>query len=250
MTTTEQTLPPLPAHPEPHTMKWSKLEEAAIRAYASEAVRNALATQAPTKFRVGDRIVEHPDNGHGYATVTELTERGFKYVLDTPYTLHWALGKVTGGESFYDNYWRVATDAATQAPALTDEPKRRDWNAIEKHIDDYLEDYEMRDTCQILSDGEIVLMKEAIIGLLSDSDFRALLAAASPTPTEDALDAKRWRYIRRKICFTGNGDGTASMHAINLPDRAAWPEEGEIAEGVDAAIDAAIASTPIKGETP
>lgn len=59
-----------------------------------------------------------------------------------------------------------------------------------------------------------------------------------------ASKANRWDYIRRKICFNGNGDGTASMHAINLPVNAAWPELGKVAEGVDAAIDTAIQKEP------
>lgn len=60
----------------------------------------------------------------------------------------------------------------------------------------------------------------------------------------DALDAARWRFVRRKLCLTGNGDGTCAMHAINLPASIpGWPEPGDaVAEFCDAAIDAAIAA--------
>ncbi len=59
----------------------------------------------------------------------------------------------------------------------------------------------------------------------------------------NARDAARWRFIRRKLCLTGNGDGTCAMHAINLPASIpGWPEPGPaVAEFCDAAIDAAIA---------
>ncbi len=33
------TLPPPPGHPEPHTMRWTELELAAIRAYGAECAR-------------------------------------------------------------------------------------------------------------------------------------------------------------------------------------------------------------------
>lgn len=60
----------------------------------------------------------------------------------------------------------------------------------------------------------------------------------------DALDAARWRFVRRKLCLTGNGDGTCAMQAINLPASIpGWPEPGSaVAEFCDAAIDAAIAA--------
>lgn len=59
----------------------------------------------------------------------------------------------------------------------------------------------------------------------------------------DALDAARWRFIRRKLCLTGNGNGTCAMYAINLPASIpGWPEPGPaVAEFCDAAIDAAMA---------
>lgn len=60
----------------------------------------------------------------------------------------------------------------------------------------------------------------------------------------DALDAARWRFVRRKLCLTGNGDGTCTMAAINLPASIpGWPEPGSaVADFCDAAIDAAIAA--------
>lgn len=60
-----------------------------------------------------------------------------------------------------------------------------------------------------------------------------------------ALDAERWRFIIRKLCLSGNGDGTCEMQALNLTARIlGWPDVGElaIAQFLDAAIDAAIAA--------
>ena len=54
-------------------------------------------------------------------------------------------------------------------------------------------------------------------------------------------DAERWKYARRKMCFTGNGDGTCMMHGINLPAAIpGWPDPGKVEEFCDAAIDAAM----------
>lgn len=66
---------------------------------------------------------------------------------------------------------------------------------------------------------------------------------------DDAKDAARWRFIRRKLCLTGNGDGTCGMHAINLPASIpGWPDPGAaVAEFCDAAIDAAIAAQQGEG---
>lgn len=69
----------------------------------------------------------------------------------------------------------------------------------------------------------------------------AALQAEIEAQQQDKLDAERWRYIRRKLCLTGNGDGTCAMQAINLPAAIqGWPEPGQVAEFCDAAIDAAI----------
>ena len=54
-------------------------------------------------------------------------------------------------------------------------------------------------------------------------------------------DTARWRFIRRKLCLTGNGDGTCAMQAINLPAAIqGWPEPEQVAEFCDAAIDDAM----------
>lgn len=81
-------------------------------------------------------------------------------------------------------------------------------------------------------------------GSLAYEKLRALLQAAPPSPSvpdEVAKDAARYQFIRRKICFTGNGDGTCSMHAINLPEACVgWPEIGQQEQFVDVSIDAAM----------
>ena len=67
----------------------------------------------------------------------------------------------------------------------------------------------------------------------------------NPEPQADTRDAERWRFIKRKLCLTGNGDGTCAMQALNLPARIlGWPDVGElaIAKFLDGAIDAAIAA--------
>ena len=67
-------------------------------------------------------------------------------------------------------------------------------------------------------------------------------------PTPNALDAERWQFIRRRLCLTGNGDGTCAMHAINLPACLfGWPEPGQVAEFCDSAIDRAIAAQSAQG---
>jgi len=86
---------------------------------------------------------------------------------------------------------------------------------------------------------------------------RALLSAAASrlaaapttqpaptTPQADSVleDAARYRWLRRKFCLTGDGDGTCCMHAINLPASIkGWPEPiaAEVMNFCDAAIDAA-----------
>ena len=56
--------------------------------------------------------------------------------------------------------------------------------------------------------------------------------------SQDREDAERWRYMRRKLCLTGNGNGTCAMQAINLPEAIpGWPEPGKVADSCDAAID-------------
>jgi hypothetical protein len=62
-------------------------------------------------------------------------------------------------------------------------------------------------------------------------------ARVALTNVQDRKDAERYRSLRRKICFTGNGDGTSSMHAINLPDVVGFPSVGKQLQFIDAAID-------------
>ena len=77
----------------------------------------------------------------------------------------------------------------------------------------------------------------------------ALGAAQQPEPPADLVrDAERYRWLRKKLCFSGNGDGTASMHAINLPNAAKFPEHDKLEIGADAAIDAAIERDKLKGQ--
>jgi hypothetical protein len=77
-----------------------------------------------------------------------------------------------------------------------------------------------------------------------NAEKAALRNSAAPAEQQeggDARDAARWRFMRRKLCLTGNGDGTCSMHAINLPAAIpGWPEPGRVAEFCDASIDAAM----------
>jgi|SRR5690554_4442954 len=54
-------------------------------------------------------------------------------------------------------------------------------------------------------------------------------------------NAARWRFIRRKLSLTGNGNGTCAMQAINLPANiSGWPEPGKVVEFCEEAIDAAL----------
>lgn len=66
--------------------------------------------------------------------------------------------------------------------------------------------------------------------MIDTNELRKLTQAARE-------DAERWRYIRRKLCLTGNGDGTCAMQAINLPAAIqGWPEPEQVAEFCDAAM--------------
>lgn len=64
----------------------------------------------------------------------------------------------------------------------------------------------------------------------------------SPKGGSEARDAARWRYVRRKLCLTGNGDGTCGMQAINLPGSIpGWPDTSDdVVDFCEAAIDAAM----------
>jgi len=67
-------------------------------------------------------------------------------------------------------------------------------------------------------------------------------AEDSPKGGSEARDAARWRYVRRKLCLTGNGDGTCGMQAINLPGSIpGWPDTSDdVVDFCEAAIDAAM----------
>ena len=72
-------------------------------------------------------------------------------------------------------------------------------------------------------------------------DLRAENNRLKAELAEAKKDAERWKYARRKICFTCNGDGTCMMHGINLPAAIpGWPDPGKVEEFCDAAIDAAM----------
>ena len=88
-------------------------------------------------------------------------------------------------------------------------------------------------------------VREFRYGTASEADALLALIDASPKGgSTDAKDAARWRYIRRKLCLTGNGDGTCSMQVINLPASIhGWPDPGQVSEFCDTAIDAAMQST-------
>lgn len=78
---------------------------------------------------------------------------------------------------------------------------------------------------------------------LCDSECLYTTPPAPGQVERDREDAENWRYIRRKLCLTGNGDGTCSMQAINLPASIpGWPEPGQVAEFCDDAIRAARSS--------
>ena len=87
---------------------------------------------------------------------------------------------------------------------------------------------------------------EVRAGLLAVLDERDRLRAEAEALADvlDTLraDAERWRFVRRKVCFSGIGDGTAHMDIINLPISAKFPDLGEHEACADAAIDAARAA--------
>lgn len=75
------------------------------------------------KFKVGDRI--RPTQGFApNATVTEITERGFKYEYDHVWHMHPRLGlSSTGGEDYSDVYpefprWELIDDDDSEKPPL------------------------------------------------------------------------------------------------------------------------------------
>jgi hypothetical protein len=59
-----------------------------------------------TRFKVGDRLRSIHASYLPTATVTEITERGFRYVLDKPVLISPRIGTQTGGESYTDDQWK------------------------------------------------------------------------------------------------------------------------------------------------
>lgn len=81
------------------------------------------------------------------------------------------------------------------------------------------------------------------IAAIDPEEWKWSTPVAPAASEQDAPDAARWRFVREKLCLTGNGNGTCAMQTLNLPANiAGWPEVGKVAEFCDAAIDAAIAA--------
>lgn len=111
--------------------------------------------------------------------------------------------------------------------------------AVEQALEaiDNLDDYARMDV-----GVDAVGPRELLISFVSQSaQLRAENERLKAEIAEAKKDAERWKYARRKICFTGNGDGTCMMHGINLPAAIpGWPDPGKVEEFCDAAIDAAM----------
>lgn len=92
---------------------------------------------------------------------------------------------------------------------------------------------------QMTTDTALAATQRAIIEAAERRGYERAIAECA----QDREDAERWRYVRRKMCFTGNGNGTCAMQAINLPANIpGWPDIGGVEEFCDAAIDAARAA--------
>ena len=79
---------------------------------------------------------------------------------------------------------------------------------------------------------------EPLYSAATVAELRARADAAERRVGELEANDRRYRFLRRKLCVTGNGDGTCAMQAINLPHRIhGWPEHGEHEQFFDAAID-------------
>jgi hypothetical protein len=77
------------------------------------------ASSQPTRFSVGSRIKNRHAIYYPPATVTEITERGFKYTFDYPQVLSPRLGSIVGGESYDDSQWEpeVPSQGGEQEPS-------------------------------------------------------------------------------------------------------------------------------------
>ncbi|MFA5186954.1 MAG: hypothetical protein WC551_10780, partial [Patescibacteria group bacterium] len=96
--------------------------------------------------------------------------------------------------------------------------------------------------------GQIIREQQAEIADLQGQldDINCQLEAENACLTAELesarKNAERYRFMRRKLCLSGNGDGTCSMHALNLPSLIhGWPEPKSIDVFLDCAIDATIA---------
>ena len=95
-----------------------------------------------------------------------------------------------------------------------------------------------------LSDEQLAELPKGrhMLGIIGTYGVDGYVPADSPKGGSDTRDAARWRYVRRKLCLTGNGDGTCGMQAINLPESIpGWPDTSDDVVGFcEAAIDAAM----------
>ena len=86
-----------------------------------------------------------------------------------------------------------------------------------------------------------VCIAEPLYSAATVAELRAKADAAERRVGELEANDRRYRFLRRKLCVTGNGDGTCAMQAINLPHRIhGWPEHGEHEQFFDAAIDSCL----------
>lgn len=71
------------------------------------------AVQPAAPFKVGDRV-HNKHSSWPDATVTKITERGFKYEYDKPVLISPRLGSTTGGEAYCEGFesWEVVQPAA------------------------------------------------------------------------------------------------------------------------------------------
>jgi hypothetical protein len=180
-----------------------------IRAYASEAVRDALATQT----QVLNAAFERMDRARGL-----LTDHNPRPMCN------WGMLDTTD----------LRAQLATQAPALTDEQEREAFEAwsVQEEFGYRNEDGEYRDTEEVPGSAMFTAWKA-----------RALLAAASPTPTKDALDAKRLDFLESLGCFEVEDEyGLRPAKVTLLQSGDKLVSRKTLRKAIDAAIS--------KGETP
>jgi hypothetical protein len=73
-------------------------------------------------FKVGDRVRPRAEYAGNCApplsiydaTVTEITERGFKYVYDKPVPFHPLVGMFTGGECYVPEHYELVPSPGLQ----------------------------------------------------------------------------------------------------------------------------------------